>query len=76
MIRRCTSLRYNNGENYIIGGGVGGAYNLYSSPIIIWVIKSRRIKWTRHVARKGERRGARIQGFGAKTRDKETTLTF
>jgi hypothetical protein len=29
---------------------------LYSSPNIIWVIKSIIIKWTEHVARMGERR--------------------
>jgi hypothetical protein len=32
--------------------------DLYSSPNIIRVIKSRRMKWARHVARMGERRGA------------------
>jgi len=31
--------------------------DLYSSPNIVWVIKSRRIRWARHVARKGEKRG-------------------
>jgi hypothetical protein len=33
-------------------------YALYSSPNIIWVIKSRRLRWIGHVARMGERRGA------------------
>jgi hypothetical protein len=33
-------------------------YALYSSPNIIWVIKSRRLRWAGHVARMGERRGA------------------
>jgi hypothetical protein len=33
-------------------------YALYSSPNIIRVIKSRRLRWTGHVARMGERRGA------------------
>jgi hypothetical protein len=33
-------------------------YALYSSPNIIRVIKSRRLRWAGHVARKGERRGA------------------
>jgi hypothetical protein len=28
----------------------------YSSPNIIWVVKSRRMRWTRHVASMGERR--------------------
>jgi len=31
--------------------------NLYSSPNILRVIKSRRIRWTEHVARMGEKRG-------------------
>jgi len=31
--------------------------DLYSSPNIVRVIKSRRIKWAGHVARMGERRG-------------------
>jgi hypothetical protein len=31
---------------------------LYSTPDIIRVIKSRRLSWTRHVARMGEIRGA------------------
>jgi hypothetical protein len=33
-------------------------YALYSSPNVIWVIKSRRLRWAGHVARIGERRGA------------------
>jgi hypothetical protein len=33
-------------------------YALYSSPDIIQVIKSRRLRWAGHVARMGERRGA------------------
>jgi hypothetical protein len=32
-------------------------HDLYSSPTIVRVIKSRRMKWTGHVARKGEVRG-------------------
>jgi hypothetical protein len=31
---------------------------LYSSPNIILVIKSRRMRWAGHVARMGDRRGA------------------
>jgi len=31
--------------------------NLYSSPNIVWVIKSRRMRWAGHVARMGEGRG-------------------
>jgi len=31
--------------------------SLYSSPNIVLVIKSRRMRWTGHVARMGERRG-------------------
>jgi hypothetical protein len=33
-------------------------YDLYSSPNIVRVIKSRRMWWAGHVARMGERRGA------------------
>jgi hypothetical protein len=32
-------------------------HNLHSSPNIVMVIKSRRIRWTGHVARMGEGRG-------------------
>jgi hypothetical protein len=32
--------------------------DLYSSPNIIWVITSRRMRWAGHVARMGEERGA------------------
>jgi hypothetical protein len=31
--------------------------DLYSSPNITWVIKSRRMRWVGHVARMGEKRG-------------------
>ena len=30
---------------------------LYSLPHILWVVKSRRMRWTGHVARMGEGRG-------------------
>jgi len=43
--------------------------DLYSSPHIIRVIKSRRIRWAGNVARMGERC---IQGFGGETRRLET----
>jgi hypothetical protein len=33
-------------------------HNLYSSPIIIRMIKSRRMKWAGHVARMGNKRNA------------------
>jgi hypothetical protein len=33
-------------------------YALYSSPYIFRVIKSRRLRWAKHVARMGKRRGA------------------
>jgi hypothetical protein len=32
-------------------------HDLYSSPTTVWVIKSRRIRWTGRVARMGEGRG-------------------
>jgi hypothetical protein len=31
--------------------------NLYSLPSIVWVVKSRRMRWAGHVARMGEERG-------------------
>jgi hypothetical protein len=31
--------------------------DLYSSPNIVWVIKSKRMRWAGHVARMGDRRG-------------------
>ena len=31
--------------------------DLYSSPNTVWVIKSRRMRWTQYVAHMGERRG-------------------
>jgi len=31
--------------------------DLYCSPIIVWVINSRRMRWAGHVARMGEERG-------------------
>jgi hypothetical protein len=48
-------------------------HNLYSSPDIIRQIKSRRMRWAGHVARMGEERKVRLQGFGGKARRKETT---
>ena len=38
--------------------------DLYSSPNIIRVIKSRRMRWAEHIARMGERC---IQGFDGET---------
>ena len=34
-----------------------GLNDLYSSPNIVRVIKSRRMRWAGHVERRGERRG-------------------
>jgi len=34
-----------------------GLNNLYSSPIMVWAIKSRRTRWAGHLTRMGERRG-------------------
>jgi hypothetical protein len=43
--------------------------DLYSSPIIIRVIKSRRMRWAGHVARMGARRGV-YKGLVGKTKRK------
>jgi hypothetical protein len=40
--------------------------DLYCSPNIVRVIKSRRMRWVGHVARMGEGRGA-YMGFGRET---------
>jgi len=45
--------------------------DLYFSPNIFWLIKSRSMTWAGHVARMGEER--LIQGFGVQTWGKETT---
>jgi hypothetical protein len=45
---------------------------LFSSPSIFRVIKSRKIRWDRHVTRMG-REERRIQVFGEETFGKETT---
>jgi hypothetical protein len=46
-------------------------HNLYDSPHKIRMIRSRRISWAGHVA--GVERRECMQGFGGKTRRKETT---
>ena len=45
--------------------------DLYSSPNIVRVIKSRRMRWAGDVARMGEDRGCK--GLGGETGGKETT---
>ena len=45
--------------------------DLYSSPNIVRVIKSRRMRWTGHVARMGEERGCIGSWWG--NRREETT---
>jgi hypothetical protein len=45
-------------------------HNLYSSPNIVRVIKSRRMRWVGHVARMGEGRSVyRVLVGGPKVRD-------
>jgi hypothetical protein len=41
--------------------------DLHSSPCIVRVIKSRRMKWAGHVARMGERRGVNMVLVGNET---------
>jgi hypothetical protein len=47
-------------------------HNLYPSPTIIRMIKSRRMSWAGHVARMGEKRNA-YRILVGKVRRKETT---
>jgi hypothetical protein len=46
----------------------GKLHNLYSSPNIIWHIKSSRMRWMH------ERGEKCVQGFGGKAKRKEATL--
>jgi hypothetical protein len=48
-----------------------GLHNLYSSPSIIRMIKSRRMRWAGHVARMKEMRNF-VKDIGRKARRKET----
>jgi len=45
--------------------------DLYSSPNILRMIKSRRMRWAGHVAHMGEERG--VYSVGGETGGKETT---
>ena len=47
--------------------------DLYSSPNIVRVIKSGRMRWTGYVARMGEERGCIGSWWGRRERGKETT---
>jgi hypothetical protein len=47
-------------------------HNLYSFPNTITLIKSRRMRWARHVARMGRR--GKCTGLDWKAQRKETTL--
>jgi hypothetical protein len=51
-----------------LGHTLATRLSMYSTPNIIRHIKSRRMRWTGHVARMGEES---VQGFGAKARRKE-----
>jgi hypothetical protein len=55
-----------------VTGGWRKLHNLYSSPNIITIIKSRRMRWVGHVARMGEKRNV-YKVIGRKARGKETT---
>jgi hypothetical protein len=44
-------------------------HNLYTSPSIIRMIKSRRMKWAGHIARMGEKRNIRYWWESQKERD-------
>jgi len=46
-------------------------FYLYCSPNIILVIKSRRVRWTGHVARMGKRRGAYMVLVGKRDRKRQ-----
>jgi hypothetical protein len=48
-------------------------HDLYSSPNIVRVIKSRRMRWAGHVARMGRGGKRCLQGSGWEARRQETT---
>jgi hypothetical protein len=48
-------------------------HSLYSSPNIVRVIKSKRMRWVGHVARMGRGRSGVVQGFGWEALREETT---
>jgi hypothetical protein len=48
-------------------------HDLYRSTNIVRVIKSRRMRWTGHVARMGEGTARCLQGFGWEAGRKDTT---
>jgi hypothetical protein len=48
--------------------------DLYSSPSIIRITKSRRMRWARHVERMVRQKG-RVQDIGTKAGEKETKKT-
>jgi hypothetical protein len=45
-------------------------HDLYCSPNVVRVIKSRRTRWVKHIARMGERH---VYGFGGRILGNETT---
>jgi hypothetical protein len=58
LLRRIFGLK----RDEVTGGWIKlhneGLHGLYSSPSIIRIIKSRRMRWAEHVARMGEKRNA------------------
>jgi hypothetical protein len=49
-----------------------GLHNFCSSPNLIIITKSRRIRWAGHVAHMGEEENC-VQGFGGKSTGRDTT---
>jgi hypothetical protein len=54
---------------------IEGLNDLYSSPSIVRVIKSRRMRWAGHVVRMGERRGGRVGSWWGNRRERTTGET-
>jgi len=52
----CPVLKSSNTENYFFAISYCSVCDLYSSPNIVRMIKSRRMRWAGHVARMGEER--------------------
>jgi hypothetical protein len=45
-------------QNFM-NSGMEELNDLHSSPVVVWVINSRRMRWVGHIAHMGQRRGVR-----------------
>jgi hypothetical protein len=71
---RAVKRKFGSRRDEVAGGWKGlrneELHNLYSSPSVIRTIKSRRMRWSGHVARMG-RRGTRIHYWWERQRERD-----